>query len=118
MARLKIQTVSLPASGGANSSTNWIPLNQHTTPFNVGFGVITAYASGHAPGSFTVQHTFDDVLGGASASVFDHSDVSGVTTATNIDGNYAYPVNAVRLTLNSAGSGVSTASLYLIQAGD
>ncbi len=112
MARLVTRTVSTPASGGATSSTAWIPLNHHVSPFNVGFGLEVVTAS--AQGKFSVQHTFDDILAGASANVWDHSEVSG--TAQSMDGNYAYPVMAVRLSIVSGGSAASQASLWLLQS--
>lgn len=93
------------------SASNAIPLNHYVTPFNVGFGVNVV---GSAAPTYSVQHTFHDVLADSSAVWFDHSDVSGQTT--DIDGNYAFPVMAVRLNLTAAGS-ASSATLHLIQAG-
>lgn len=88
-----------------------IPLDQYISPFNIGFGV---KVSGTV--TYTVQHTFDDVFAAgytpASGTWYDHPDVSGETA--NADGNYAFPVSAIRLSV-SAGSG--TATLTAIQAG-
>ena len=81
------------------------------TPFNVGIGVVV---SGTV--NYTVQHTFDDIWAtGYDASTgnwFNHSSLA--SQAGNSDGNYAFPVTAVRLTVNS-GSG--TATMTVIQAG-
>jgi hypothetical protein len=103
MGRLTEKTVT-----GASSS-NWVPLDHHLHPFAVGFGVVVG-ASGT---TYTVQHTFHDIFIETSVIAYDHSDVSGETT--NVDGNYAYPVAAVRLTC--AGSGDS-ATLRIYQAGN
>jgi hypothetical protein len=83
----------------------------YVTPFNVGIGVVV---SGTV--NYTVQHTFDDVwatgYSAAAGNWYNHSSLAAQTA--NADGNYAFPVTAVRLTVNS-GSG--TATMTLIQAG-
>jgi len=93
------------------SASDWIPMNQHEVPFNVGFGVVKA---GTGDITFTVQHTFDNILGGETATAFDHSEVSG--KSATIDGNYAYPVTGVRLNV-TATSGAATATIKIRQAG-
>lgn len=97
----------LPASKAQTGvgSTEWIPCNLNLTPFNIGFGVVV---SGTV--NYTVEHTFDIPSG--SPAVFPHPSVAAQTT--NKDGNYAYPVRAIRLTVNS---GTGTATLTAIQAG-
>ena len=81
-------------------------MNTEVTPFNVGFGVILTGVV-----DYTVQHTFDDPATGFT-TWFDHPTVAAQTS--NQDGNYAFPVTGVRLTVNSGGG---TATLKLIQAG-
>ena len=88
--------VATNVSTASTASPAYI-LNQHETPFNVGFGVTKV--SGDA--TFTVQHTFDNLFVSA-ANWFDHSSVSGKTAS--IDGNYAFPIFATRVVLLS-GSG-------------
>lgn len=85
---------------GAGSSGAYIT-DYYVTPFNIGFGVVVTGTV-----NYTVQHTFD------GTTWFNHPDVASQTT--NQDGNYAFPVLQVRVTVNS-GSG--TAVLTLIQAG-
>jgi hypothetical protein len=86
-------------------------MNLNTSPFNVGFGVTV---SGTV--NYTVQHTFDDVYSAtfnpSTATWFDHPTVASL--AANADGNYAFPVTAIRLLVNSGGG---TATLALLQAG-
>ena len=104
----RLTQVSLSASG----ASAWIPLNPLQEPFSVGFGVIKI---GTGDITFSVQHTFDNVLAEASAaSIFDHPTVSGKTA--DIDGNYAFPCYAMRLRVTAV-SGVATATLKVIQAG-
>ena len=81
-------------------------MNTEITPFNVGFGVILTGVV-----DYTVQHTFDDPATGFT-TWFDHPTVAAQTS--NQDGNYAFPVTGVRLTVNSGGG---TATLKLVQAG-
>ena len=97
---------TVAASGGSN----WIPLNQFETPFNVGFGVtvVAPAASAAITTDFSVQHTFVDLIAGVSVGsgdIFDHSDVSG--KSASIDGNYAFPVAAVRVFVSALASGGS-----------
>ena len=99
---MKVQTVSKTGAG----STSALVMNTNCTPFNVGFGVIV---SGTV--DYTVQHTFDDPAVGFT-TWFSHPSVAGETTSQ--DGNYAFPVTGIRLTVNSGGG---TATLKLIQAG-
>lgn len=88
-----------------------IPLDTYISPFNVGFGVAVTGTV-----TYTVQHTFDAVLANgynpATGTWYDHPDVASQTA--NADGNYAFPVTAIRL---SVASGSGTAALTAIQAG-
>ena len=99
---MKLQTVSQTGTG----STSALVMNTEVTPFNVGFGVILTGVV-----DYTVQHTFDDPATGFT-TWFDHPTVAAQTS--NQDGNYAFPVTGVRLTVNSGGG---TATLKLVQAG-
>ena len=99
---MKVQTVSQTGAG----STSAIVMNTNATPFNVGFGVTV---SGTV--SYTVQHTFDDPAIGFT-TWFPHPTIA--SQAANADGNYAFPVSGIRLTIASGGG---TATLNVIQAG-
>jgi hypothetical protein len=88
-----------------------IPMNLNTSPFNIGFGCIVS-----ATATYTVQHTFDDVFSSSfdpsTATWFNHSSVASATT--NQDGNYAFPVKAIRL---NVAANTGTVTLIAIQAG-
>lgn len=99
---MKVQTVSQTAAG----STSALVMNTNTNPFNVGFGVIVTGTV-----NYTVQHTFDDPAVGFT-TWFPHPTIA--SQASNQDGNYAFPVTGIRLTVNSGGG---TATLKLVQAG-
>ena len=92
---------------GVGSSTT-IPMNLDSTPFNVGFGVV---ATGTV--TYTVQHSFDNPWTTASPTWFDHPTVQGIIS-TDADGNYAFPVAAIKVAVVS---GAGTATLTVIQAG-
>jgi hypothetical protein len=79
-------------------------------PFNLGFGcVITSGAA-----TYSVQHTFDDIQNPAiTPTWFNHATVVGVSA--NADGNYAFPVTAIRLYVTE---GTGSVSLTIVQAGD
>lgn len=91
-----------------------IPLDHYQGPFNVGIGVAV---SAGATLTYSVQHTFDDV----NAAGFDPSTAVWYTNSalgakqTTLDGNYAFPVTAVRLNVTSYTSGSVT--MTLVQAG-
>lgn len=83
-------------------------------PFAIGFGcVVTGTVN------YDVEHTFDPPIRSMTTyneasipDVFDHSSVVGKTASS--DGNYAFPVTAYRLTINS---GTGTVEFSYIQAG-
>lgn len=99
---MKLQTQSQTGAG----STAAIVVNTNISPVNIGFGVIV---SGTV--NYTIQHTFDDPAVGFT-TWFPHPTIASL--AANADGNYAFPVTGIRLTVNSGGG---TATLKLIQAG-
>lgn len=91
------------------ATTNPYICDPMTTPFNIGFG---CYISSGTP-TYSVQHTFSDVYGTNPSTWrwYTNSLVNGV--AVNTDGNYAYPVSAIRLIT----SGTSTVLFRGYQAG-
>lgn len=99
---------------GAVAASAPIPLDNYSGPFNVGIGV--ALSAG-ASLTFTVEHTFDDVFAAgfnpATATWFSNTGMSAKTAST--DGNYAFPVMAVRLNVTARVGG--TATMTVIQAG-
>lgn len=92
---------------GVGSSAT-IPMNLDSTPFNVGFGVkVTGTVT------YTVQHSFDPVWqSGGVVTWYNHPTIASLSA--NADGNYAFPVSAIKIVV-TAGSG--TVDLTVIQAG-
>ena len=85
-----------------------VVMDQYLAPFNVGLGVVVVSGTP----TYTVQHTFDDVLTStAPPTYFDHPVL--VTRTTSADGNYAFPVTAIRLSVSGSG----TVRLTVLQAG-
>ena len=93
---------------GAGSS-KVIPFDLFRNPFNVGIGCVV---SGTV--NYTVQHSFDDPQFPASMTWFPHDDALLVAATTNQNSNYAYPVQATRVTVNS---GTGSVTVTYIQAG-
>ena len=82
----------------------WIPLDYKQAPFNVGMGVVI---SGTV--SADIEHTFDDVFNTTiTPTAFKNSTLTAVTA--NKDGNYAFPIRAVRIN-NTSGTGTTTITL-------
>jgi len=99
---MKVQTVSQSASGSSSA----LVMNTNCTPFNVGFGVVVTGTA-----NYTVQHTFDDPSVGFT-TWFSHPTIASL--AANADGNYAFPVTGIRITVNSGGGSVA---MNVVQAG-
>lgn len=91
-----------------------VPLDHFQGPFNVGIAVVL---SAGASLTYSVEHTFDDVFApgfnASTATWFPNSGLSAKTTT--LDGNYAFPIMALRLNVTTYGSG--TATMTAIQAG-
>lgn len=93
---------------GVGASNAIIP-DYLVVPFAVGLGIkVTGTVT------YSVQHTFDDpfVVGWnpATASWTDNTNLSAKTA--NADGNYAFPVRAIRLNVTA---GTGTATLTVMQ---
>lgn len=92
-------------------SSSPVPMNLGVNPFNVGMGVVVTGTV-----AYTVQYTFDDVwdinYNAATGNWFDHPAL--LSQSGNMSGNFAFPVSAIRLTINS---GTGTAVLTIIQSG-
>lgn len=95
------------ATKTGTGSSNVIATDTYISPFNVGFGVVVTGTV-----NYTVQHTFDNPQTTASPTFFSHPTVAAATTSQ--DGNYAFPVAAIKVLVNS---GAGTATLTVIQAG-
>lgn len=91
-----------------------IPLDHYQGPFNVGLAVVI---SSGATLTYTVEHTFDDVFqpgfDSSTATWFPNASVASETTSQ--DGNYAFPIMAVRLNVTAYTDG--SATMTVIQAG-
>lgn len=83
-----------------------IPLN-YRTDYNTG---LTVVISGTI--NVDVQHTMSDIFNDSTPSWIDHDSLAAITATA--DGNYAVPVSATRLLVNSASNG-ATAELQIIQ---
>jgi hypothetical protein len=94
---------------GAGSSRAYQP-DLWIAPFNVGFGVVV---SAGASLTFTVEYTFDDIQNpSVTPTWFPHPTAAG---SANLSGNFAFPVNGIRLTVANGGTGAAT--LTILQAG-
>ena len=95
---------SVSVTGVADS--NPIPMDWRAENFGVSIGV-----SNPSGNTFTVQHTFDDIYNVAAGSwVWHDHDSMAASTATSLDGNYAFPIRAVRIR-STVGAGVVTMTL-------
>lgn len=99
---------------GAQTASPAIPLDINQSPFSVGIGVALSVG---ATLTYSVEHTFDDIWAAGfnpSTAVW-YTNASLGAKTTSLDGNYAFPITAVRLSVTAYTSG--TATMSVIQAG-
>jgi hypothetical protein len=100
---MRPQVIEKSGSG----TTAWIPLDYKQSPFNVGLGLVISGTQ-----TVSVEHTFDDVFDTTvTPTAFAHSTLAAKTA--NADGNYAFPIRAVRINVTAYTSG--TATLTILQ---
>lgn len=99
---MRPKTISQTGAG----STAWMPVDWRQSPFNASVSVVVTGTV-----NYDVEHTFSDVFDPAvTPTVFDHATLAAQTA--NGNSNYAFPIRAVRITVNS---GTGTAALTWIQ---
>lgn len=99
-----MRPTSVSVTGVGASSP--IPVNWRAE--NFGVSVAVENPSGN---TFTVQHTFSDIYNVPQGSWEWHNhDSLAAQTGTRVDGNYAFPVMAVRINV-TLGAGVVTLTL-------
>ena len=97
---MRPQVISKTGTG----TTAWVPLDYKQNPFNIGLGVVVSGTI-----TYDIEHTFDDVFDSTvTPTAFKHGTLTAQTT--NKDGNYAFPIRAVRIN-NTAGTGTTTITL-------
>ena len=101
------------------SSTNGFPTlfpDVLMNPFNVGISCVCNSTS--AITAYNVEHTFDytgsSAFVSSNATWFQNSTISAASS--NLTGNYAFPVSAIRLNV-TAGASQGTIMVTAIQAG-
>jgi hypothetical protein len=98
---------------GASTSSTIIPMNLDTSPFNVGFGAVVSGTTTTV--TYQVQHTFDNPWTTPSPTWFTHPTFTPTAGSASQDGNYAFPVAAIRVSTNAGNT--ATVTLTVIQAG-
>jgi hypothetical protein len=119
---IKVQTI------GSGTSTPIFP-DYFQNPFAIGIGVNIGTGTGNA--TYSVEHTFDQnvvysplfngistLLPGnitATAIWFQNSGINGTSNVTS-NGNYAFPVAAIRLNTLSTSTSTTVVNAWFIQA--
>lgn len=88
-------------------TTKWFQWDHERNPFNIGFGCVV-----NGSCTYTVQHTFDDPQEVVNPVAFNNFAINGVSDSQN--GNYAYPIQAIRITVTAGGGSVTVS---IIQSG-
>lgn len=109
MARDFVYTITASA-GGTTYSPCYVP-DFHQVPFGVSLMVVS-----NGSAAYTVQHTPSDPwatnlnASAAAGAWFNHAYIVDAATA---QGNYAFPVKGIRMSLAAAAS--AQATIYIIQ---
>lgn len=97
---MRPQVISITGTG----TTAWIPLDYKQSPFNVS---VAAVVNGTV--TYDIEHTFDEIFDTkVTPTAFKHASITAQTA--NKDGNYAFPVRAIRVN-NTAGTGTTTLTI-------
>lgn len=108
-------TQTVVASAGGITYSHPFVVDLRTSPVNIGFDVELV---GGTSAQYTVQHTFTDPfsvnLAVATNGVWLNHEFL-VSSNVSDDGNYAFPVRAIRLALSSAAS--ASATFNIVEAG-
>lgn len=96
-------TISGAASGAITVGTNGVASSPMLIPDLYSRPQIGLQVKVTGTINWTVQQTVSDVFVAASASIawLDHPDTNMVAQTVNRQGNYAYPLTAARITINS-----------------
>lgn len=96
---------------GSATTSATLPVDWRQNPFGVS---IACVVNGGGTLTYKVQHTLDDVFDPTITPTWlDHSALTG--KSANADGNYAFPVKAIRLNVTAYTSGSVT--MTLVQSG-
>jgi hypothetical protein len=107
-------------AGVGTTAHPWTP-DWALDPFGIGIGL--SINTGTA--TVSVEHTFQNLdpnlpngTSAANASWFQNSGLNGttVTATSNLNGNYAFPMLAIRLNVASASPSTAIVSGYFVQA--
>lgn len=105
----------LSSTFGLGSSLVFYP-DVTQTPFAIGIGCVCNSTS--AITAYNVEHSFDytgsSIFISSNATWFQNSTIS--QASSNLTGNYAFPVSAIRLNV-TAGSSSATVTMTALQAG-
>jgi hypothetical protein len=105
-------------ASGASTASQPVVYDIFHAPFNVSiFAVISPPG---ATVNYTVQHTGDDIIniGALGCTWFSHGNSDLVNATSNQNDNFAYPVSASRVFMNSQGTaGTEKVTMTCIQAG-
>ncbi len=108
-------------TGSSGKSAPWMP-DYGRDPFSIG---ITCNPTSTGV-TYSVQHTFDPlffdsqipgtpVVAATAATWHDHTSISSLNAAA--DGNYAFPVMGIRVSISSASSATGAVTATFVQAG-
>lgn len=108
---MKIQTLSVSnTTTGATTSSPYI-INWKARNFGIGLGLTMTASKGMA---VDIEHSFDNPWEGSGLTTWHkHEAMTGKTTTD--DGNYAYPITAIRIAVTAQTAANGAATLKIVQ---
>lgn len=108
---MRIATITVSNTTTGTSQSSPYVVNWKANNFGIGMGLTMTASKGIG---VDIEHTFDDPKSGlTNATWFKHSSLSSRTASA--DGNYAYPITAIRINITAQTSGNGSATLKIVQ---
>ena len=106
---MRVASLSFTQTTTGASSSAAYPVNWKANNFGIGLGLTMTSSKGIVA---DVEHSFDDPKVGFT-TWFKHSSLT--SKSASADGNYAYPVTAIRLVVTAATASGGTTTLSIVQ---
>lgn len=107
---MRIATITVSNTTTGTKTSNPYPVNWKAGNFGIGLGLTMTASKGIG---VDIEHTFDDPKSTIS-TWFKHSSLTAKTASA--DGNYAYPITAIRINVTAQTAANGSATLQIVQA--
>jgi len=106
---MRIASISVSNSATGSTQSSPYPVNFKANNFGIGLGLTMTASKGIAA---DIEHTFDDPKVALSTW---HKHEALTSQSASADGNYAFPVTAIRINVTAATATGGTTTLQIVQ---